>query len=178
LRLRGRSQDLNSASSSNVPVMSFATCASAATSPRGSLVSSARQKHYLARSRLCLPMAGELRNSVNEMRLIGCCGANCGTCRSFIIRQCVGCRFGYDDGTRNLKVSKCEVKRCCLGKGTLVTCADCSDYPKCRRIRAFHVRKGSKYADYCRPVDYIRRFGYRRYLRMARRWKGPYGPLD
>jgi hypothetical protein len=116
--------------------------------------------------------------ALTRLRLIGCCGANCGTCRSFIIGQCVGCKLGCDDGTRNLKVSKCEVKRYCLGKGTLVTCADCDDYPKCRRIRAFHVRKGSKYADYRRPVDYIRRLGYRRYLRMARLWKGPYGPLN
>jgi len=125
-----------------------------------------------------LSMQRERRDPASRLKFIGCCGANCGTCRSFIIGQCRGCKLGYNEGTRSLNASKCEIKRCCLGKGTLVTCADCGEYPKCERMRAFHGRKESKYVDYCRPIDYIRRFGYRRYLRMAGRWKGPYGHLD
>jgi len=115
---------------------------------------------------------------LTRLMLIGCCGANCGTCRSFDLGDCKGCKIGYDDGTRNLGASKCGVKRCCLAKETLATCADCEDYPSCKRMRAFHIKKESKYAGYCRPIDYIRRFGYRKYVRMAARWKGPFGPLD
>jgi hypothetical protein len=60
----------------------------------------------------------------------------------------------------------------------MVTCADCGDYQGCDTIRAFHERKESKYRrDYHRPVDYIRKNGYSAYLRGARKWRGPFGPL-
>lgn len=114
----------------------------------------------------------------DSLRLIGCCGANCSTCRSFILGQCRGCKIGYDDGTRSLKTVKCKVKLCCLTRGDMVTCADCGDYQGCDTIRAFHERKESKYRrDYHRPVDYIRKNGYSAYLRGARKWRGPFGPL-
>ncbi len=118
------------------------------------------------------------RRTADELRLVGCCGANCGTCRSFIRGQCRGCRVGYDDGTRDLAATKCRVKMCCLGRGTLVTCADCGEYQTCERILSFHESKESKYKEYTRPVEYIRTHGYSEYLKNARKWKGPFGRLD
>ena len=112
---------------------------------------------------------------------IGCCGAYCGTCRELTEGRCSGCRLGYDTGERDLAKARCKMKVCCIRKlGPAHTCADCPDCPdylSCNILREFYGKNGYKYRKYRESLEFIRTHGYDAFLKMAEKWKGPYGRL-
>lgn len=109
--------------------------------------------------------------------LIGCCGANCETCRVLKDAVCKGCKIGYESGERDIKKAKCGIKRCCIAKN-YCTCADCEDYPACSVIRSLHQKNGYKYKKYKEAIEFIRVHGYERFLEVAGKWTMQYGKYD
>jgi hypothetical protein len=116
------------------------------------------------------------------IREIGCCGAYCKTC---IIQQeetypnertYGGCKLGYDRGERDLGNAKCEIKVCCFRDKELETCADCLTCP-CEIVSAFWGKKGWKYGQYKKQLEFIKDCGYDEFLKRADTWKGPHGKL-
>lgn len=114
----------------------------------------------------------------NLKRYIGCCGAYCKTCKVFIEGVCKGCKLGYDEGERDINKAKCNMKVCCFKEEKLETCADCSDYPKCKTIHDFYSKNGFKYMKYKQAIEFIRKNGYSKFIKLADGWKGAYGRLD
>src|SRR4030042_703507 len=110
-------------------------------------------------------------------RFIGCCGAYCKTCKAFIEGFCKGCKLGYDKGEMDINKAKCNMKVCCFGEKQLETCADCSDYLECKTIHNFYGKNGFKYKKYKQAIEFIRKNGYPRFVKLANKWKGPYGRL-
>jgi hypothetical protein len=108
---------------------------------------------------------------------IACCGAYCKTCKIKAAPDCKGCKFGYEDGKRDINKAKCKIKLCCFRDKNLVTCADCNEYPTCQIIKSFHDKSGVKYKKYKEAMDYIKKYGYKKFLKQADTWKGPYGKL-
>lgn len=116
---------------------------------------------------------------MNKIALnIGCCGAYCKTCPALADKVCKGCKLGYSAEERDISKIKCEFKACCFRERKLDTCADCSDYPQCRKIQNFYQRNGYKYKKYKESIEFIRENGYEKFLSVAGIWKGPYGKLD
>lgn len=113
----------------------------------------------------------------SHITLIGCCGAYCGTCRALSDGACKGCKLGYDDGTRDIRAARCAMKRCCLVLKKVETCADCPDYEDCPTIQDFFRKNGYKYKKYRQSLEFIRKFGYREFIKATRSWKGAYGSL-
>jgi hypothetical protein len=105
---------------------------------------------------------------------IGCCGAVCGTCQPYKNKICLGCKIGYATGNRDLSRAKCKIKLCCIRK-SFATCADCSSLATCAIIQNWHGKKGYKYTKYKQAIEYIRENGYRDFIEIAGKWKGPYG---
>jgi hypothetical protein len=68
------------------------------------------------------------------------------------------------------------MKVCCFGEKKLETCVDCPDYP-CSIMQAFWSKKGSKYQQYKRQLEFIKQNGYEEFLKHADAWKGPRGKL-
>lgn len=95
---------------------------------------------------------------------IGCCGANCSTCKGFTDKICLGCKIGYLDGTRNIARAKCKIKKCCIEK-QYITCGDCKEYESCSIINEFYNKNGYKYKKYKRATEYIREYGYDEFLK-------------
>lgn len=112
-----------------------------------------------------------------DVLLIGCCGAYCGTCRVLAGGQCRGCKLGYGEGGRDISRARCGMKACCFGERGLETCADCPDFDSCQTIQGFFGKKGYKYGRYRQSLEFIRERGYRDFLKAARGWKGAYGRL-
>jgi hypothetical protein len=112
-----------------------------------------------------------------EIRKIGCCGAYCGTCQAFVTKYCKGCKLGYEDGKRDINKSRCKIKSCCFKDKKLETCADCSGYLSCKLIQDWY-KKGYKYKRYKQAADFIREKGYKRFLEIANKWRGPYGKIE
>lgn len=112
-----------------------------------------------------------------EILLIGCCGAYCGTCRPLKDGVCKGCKQGYDDGTRDIAAARCAMKRCCLMVKKLHTCADCPDYDGCHIIQDFFAKGRYKYKKYRQSLEFIRKSGYREFIKAARSFKCAYGSL-
>jgi len=116
------------------------------------------------------------------IREIGCCGAYCKTCLKWQMEKypnethCRGCKLGYEAGTRDAGKAKCRMKVCCFVEKKLETCADCESYP-CAVLEAFWSKKGYKYGQYRRQLEFIRRSGYEKYLRCAKTWKRAHGKL-
>ncbi len=111
-----------------------------------------------------------------SIREIGCCGAYCKTCRASTTgSECRGCKIGYESGERDINKAKCKIKICCFKDRKLETCADCQDYPTCKIIYSFHDKNGSKYKKYKQSIEFIRKNGYTKYIKIADKWKGPYG---
>lgn len=112
---------------------------------------------------------------------IGCCGAYCRTCmlwqRSAYPeeRTCLGCKLGYEPGGRDLKKARCRIKVCCLARG-FETCADCRDFP-CAILEGFWGKKGWKYQQYRKQLEFIRQYGYEEFLKCADCWKRANGKL-
>jgi len=114
---------------------------------------------------------------------IGCCGAYCKTCikqqkeKYPKVRDCRGCKLGYESGERDLSKAKCKMKICCFKEKSLQTCADCPDYP-CGILTEFLSKKGSKYKHYKKQLEFISKNGYEEFLKRADEWKGPSGKLE
>jgi len=113
-----------------------------------------------------------------DIRLVGCCGAYCRTCRSFILGSCKGCKLGYDEGKRSLAKAKCKIKLCCFGVQRRETCAECQEYEDCRILADFHGKKPYEYQKYRESLDYIRAKGYGEFIRKAWGWRRAYGELE
>ena len=114
----------------------------------------------------------------SPLKMIGCCGAFCSTCRPYITHVCKGCKPGYDDGTRDIAAARCAMKLCCLTKKNVETCADCPDYSNCLIIHEFFNKKGYKYKKYRQSLEFIRIMGYPAFLRTTGSWTCAYGRLD
>ena len=110
-------------------------------------------------------------------RYIGCCGTYCKTCKPFTDGFCKGCKLGYDSGKRDINKAKCKIKVCCLKVKKLETCADCQDFAKCKIILSFHDKSGYKYKKYKQSMEFIIKNGYPKFIKLANKWKGPYGKL-
>ena len=107
---------------------------------------------------------------------IGCCGTFCKTCKPYIEDFCKGCKLGYAEGKPDINRAKCKMKVCCM-KRNFVSCADCPDYSKCKIILSFQDKSGYKYKKYRQSIEFIRENGYSKFLKLANKWKGPYGKL-
>jgi hypothetical protein len=112
-----------------------------------------------------------------DIQLIGCCGACCGTCRALAEEACRGCKLGYGEGGRDNTRARCRMKVCCFGKRGIATCADCPDYDSCETIQGFFAKQGYKYGRYRRSLEFIRKHGYAEFVEATRDWKGAYGKL-
>lgn len=108
---------------------------------------------------------------------IGCCGAYCKTCRSFIEKVCSGCKTGYLTSERDISKAKCKMKVCCI-KRKLSSCADCEEYTMCRIIQEFYKKNGYKYGKYKEAVEYIRNNGYEQFIIIASKWGNAYGKFN
>ena len=92
-------------------------------------------------------------------------------------KTCRGCKLGYESGERDLSKAKCEIKICCFREKHLETCADCPDFP-CEIVGTFWSKKGWKYQQYRKQLEFIRKNGYEKFLKRADQWKGPRGKLE
>ena len=116
------------------------------------------------------------------LREIGCCGAFCKTClqkqkeKYPDERACLGCKLGYESGERDLSKAKCKIKVCCFRERKMETCADCPDFP-CKILQEFWNKKGSKYKQHRKQIEFIRDNGYDAFLKKAFEWKGPRGKI-
>jgi len=122
-------------------------------------------------------MADHCDNLASQIALIGCCSAYCATCPALKDNTCKGCKLGYNNGERNIEAARCAIKRCCLMKKKLDTCADCPDYPVCRTVQGLFAKNGYKYRKYKESMEFIRQNGYPAFITAARSWKRAYGLL-
>lgn len=112
------------------------------------------------------------------IRFIGCCGGYCKTCKAYTEGFCKGCKLGYDEGKRDINKAKCIMKICCFKEKKFETCADCIDYPGCKIIHSFYDKNGYKYKKYKQAIEFIRKNGYSKFIKLVNDWKGAYGKLD
>jgi hypothetical protein len=112
-----------------------------------------------------------------SIREIGCCGAYCKTCHALEDGSCLGCKLGYENGKRDINKAKCRIKLCCFREKGFETCADCPDYSGCGIIQGLYNKKGYKYRKYRQSAEFIIENGYDNFIKMADKWKGPYGKL-
>jgi len=110
-------------------------------------------------------------------RYVGCCGAYCKSCKSFIEGFCKGCKLGYSEGKRDINKAKCIIKRCCFGEKKFETCVDCSRYSNCEIIQGFYSKNGFKYKKYREALEFVRANGYQKFLEASKNWRGAYGKL-
>jgi len=80
-------------------------------------------------------------------------------------------------GERDVNKAKCEIKVCCFKERRLETCAGCPDYP-CEVLGEFWSKRGWKYKQYRKQLEFIRQNGYEEFLKRANKWKGPRGKLE
>jgi hypothetical protein len=113
---------------------------------------------------------------------IGCCGAYCRTCINWQKekypneRTCLGCKIGYESDNRDSGKAKCKMKVCCFVERKLETCADCPDYP-CETLESFWKKNGWKYKQYKKQIEFIKQYGYDKYLNNADKWQRAHGKL-
>jgi hypothetical protein len=69
------------------------------------------------------------------------------------------------------------MKVCCFREKRLETCVDCADYP-CETLTEFWSKKGYKYKQYRKQLEFISQNGYENFLKQADNWKGPRGKLE
>ncbi|KYC52457.1 MAG: hypothetical protein AMQ22_00793 [Candidatus Methanofastidiosum methylothiophilum] len=108
------------------------------------------------------------------IRFIGCCGAYCKTCPALINESCRGCKLGYDTGDRDIHKAKCQMKICCINK-KYETCSDCQEYNTCEIIQGFYSKNGYKYNKYKQATEYIKKYGYAKFIEVANKWQNAYG---
>jgi hypothetical protein len=110
-------------------------------------------------------------------RFIGCCGAYCRTCRSFVRGDCKGCKLGYDEGKRDIARARCRIKVCCFVRSGLETCAECPKSDSCETLGAFHGKRWKEYAGYRQSFEFMRANGYEAFVQRAEGWTRGYGEL-
>jgi hypothetical protein len=115
---------------------------------------------------------------MNPKRYIGCCGAYCRTCKPYITGYCKGCKLGFDTGKRDINKAKCIIKLCCFKDNKLETCADCSKLVSCGIISDLYDKKGYKYKKYKQAIEFIKEFGYSKFIKLTHKWNGAYGKLN
>jgi hypothetical protein len=113
-----------------------------------------------------------------DVDYIGCCGAYCKTCKPFIEGHCKGCKLGYSSGKRAINKSKCKIKLCCFRDEGYTTCADCSKLEKCEIANAWYSQGHYKNKKYKEAIEFIKKNGYKKFLKSANKWKNAYGKLD
>ncbi len=106
---------------------------------------------------------------------VGCCGAYCKTCSPYVLGNCKGCKLGYDTGERNINQAKCKMKLCCFRDKGYVTCADCTEINTCEIIGEWYSHDAYKYKKYKQAVDFIKKYGYKEFIKIADTWKNAYG---
>ena len=109
---------------------------------------------------------------------IGCCGAYCKTCKVYLEGYCKGCKLGFETGERDINKAKCKLKLCCFRYNKFDTCADCSDLESCNITGSFYAHNGYKYKKYKQAIEFIKKKGYSKFIKLADKWKGAYGKLD
>lgn len=109
-----------------------------------------------------------------SIKKIGCCGAYCGSCKSYKENLCLGCKLGYDNGERDISKAKCKIKICCVQKG-FNSCADCDLYNSCNIIQDFYGKNGYKYKKYQEATEYIKVNGYGSFIKITDNWIMQYG---
>ena len=114
---------------------------------------------------------------MEDVKLLGCCGAYCKTCKVLAENYCIGCKTGYEDKSRDLSKAKCKMKVCCMTKGH-VSCADCRELDVCGIMQTFFSKKGYKYGKYKQAIYSIREHGYKKFFAVANTWKMQYGKYD
>lgn len=123
-------------------------------------------------------MKRRTEGGVPPERFIGCCGAYCRTCRSFVRGDCKGCKLGYDDGERDIARARCRVKVCCFARNGWETCAECPKSDACETLGAFHRKKWNEYEGYRQSLEFIRENGYTAFIDRAKGWTKAYGELE
>jgi hypothetical protein len=95
-----------------------------------------------------------------EKKLAGCCGVYCGLCpryQSTAKSRCPGCKI------LSLTIS-CKLYNCCVKAKTLVTCADCRDFP-CDKYERFFDWDTFVTRKVCRPnIERIQKAGLKTFL--------------
>ena len=115
---------------------------------------------------------------MNSKRYIGCCGAYCKTCKAFIEGFCKGCKIGFDTGERDINRAKCKIKLFSFRNNKFDTCADCQKLESCKVVGDWYGKKGYKYKKYRQSIEFIKKYGYLRFIRLADKWKNAYGKLE
>jgi hypothetical protein len=115
---------------------------------------------------------------MDEKEYIGCCGAYCKTCRSFIREKCNGCKIGFDTKERNINMSRCKVKLCCFRDYKFDTCADCTKLNSCNIMEKWYKKNGGKYSMYKKLLEFIKDTGYSKYISIANNWKREFGEIN
>ncbi|MBU0528298.1 DUF3795 domain-containing protein [bacterium] len=115
---------------------------------------------------------------MNSKRHIGCCGAYCMTCKPYVDGYCKGCKLGFDTGERDISKAKCKIKLCCFSDNKFDTCGDCSKLKSCNIIGSLYSKKGYKYKKYKKAIEFIKKNGYSKFIKLADKWKDAYGKLD
>ena len=115
---------------------------------------------------------------MNGNRYIGCCGAYCKTCISYIGSNCKGCKLGFDNGERDIDKAKCKIKICCFKEKKFDTCADCSDLSSCKIVSNWYAKDGYKYKKYKQAIEFIKEKGYPEFIILADKWKNAYGNMN
>lgn len=107
-----------------------------------------------------------IKNINNE----SACGAYCKTCRAYSEESCRGCKQEYEKGERDITKAKCKRKVCCFRDKRVETCVDCCDYP-CKILEEFWGKKGWKYQQYKKQLEFIRKNEHKEFLKKANKWK-------
>lgn len=108
---------------------------------------------------------------------IGCCGAYCKTCNIYPGNICKGCKTGYKNKERDITKAKCKMKVCCI-KRDLISCADCIQYESCKKLQGFYKKNGYKYKKYKEAIEFIRKNGYNKFIKIADNWIMQYGKYE
>jgi hypothetical protein len=109
---------------------------------------------------------------------IACCGAYCKTCKPYNEGHCKGCKIGYESGERDINKTKCKIKLCCFRDNKFHSCADCSKLESCNIVGSMYAKKGYKYKKYKESLEFIKENGYPKFIKLANKWKEPYGKLE
>lgn len=88
---------------------------------------------------------------------------------------CKGCKIGFDTSKRDINNAKCRIKLCCFRDNKFETCADCSKLESCNIIGSWHGRAGNKYKKYKQAIEFIKKEGYPKFVKLADKWKNTYG---
>jgi hypothetical protein len=115
---------------------------------------------------------------MNTKRYVGCCGAYCKTCNSFLEGFCISCKDDVDTDERDINKTKCKIILCCYRDKNFDSCADCSELESCNIIGNFYSKSGYKNSKYKQVVEFIKLNDYSKFIKIADRWKCAYGKLE